>query len=273
MDKVKSQLMIKSPFSSNILTLVAGTTFAQIITILASPIITRLYGPEAFGLVALFTSIASILNVVACLRYEFAIVLSKSDKEAANVLGLCLLIVIFFSLATIPLLLVLQQPLTQFLKAPQLGPFLWLISPMLLISGIFLALNYWNTRTKQYYRLSIARVTSAVTTTGTQLSVGFLGYTRRGSISASILGQIVATFTLGIQILRNYLSFFKQNITKKEMIEALKRYSNFPKFDIFSSLLNTISWQIPIFLLAYFFSTTTVGYYSLGMVAIELPMT
>ncbi len=111
-DKVKSQLMIKSPFSSNILTLVAGTTFAQIITILASPIITRLDGPGAFGLVALFTSIASILNVVACLRYEFAIVLSKSDKEGNRNHWVMPTHRYFFQFGNNSPFLVLQQPLT-----------------------------------------------------------------------------------------------------------------------------------------------------------------
>ena len=84
----------KSHFSRDILTLVTGTTIAQIITILASPVITRLYGPEAFGLLAIFTSITSIISVIICLRYEPAIMLPKSDEEAANVFGLCILIVL-----------------------------------------------------------------------------------------------------------------------------------------------------------------------------------
>lgn len=262
-----------SAFASDVMKLVTGTTIAQIITILASPFITRFYGPEAFGLMALFMSIIGILSVIACLRYELAIMLPKSDEEAANVFGLCILIVASISMAAIPFIFLIRQPLVQFLKAPQLDPFFWLIPLTILVSGTFLALNYWNTRTKHFYRLSIARVMSSFSATGTQLGMGFLGHASGGVlIGASIIGQIVSTFNLGFQILRDHLSFFKRNITCKGMVEAFNRYSNFPKYDIWSAFLNSISWQVPIFLLSYFFSTTIVGYYSLGMMMIQLPM-
>jgi len=264
----------RSNFSRDVITLVQGTSVSLIITILASPIITRLYGPEAFGLAALVTSITGILGVIACLSYEPAIVLPKTDEEAANVFGLCLLIVVFVSLATIPFLFVFQQPVTEFLKAPQLGQFIWLIPPTLMVSGSFLALNYWNTRTKHFNRLSIARITSSFTTTGTQLGSGFLGFASGGIlIYANILGQCVSASVLGLQIMRDHLSFFKQNITWERMAEMFKRYSNFPKYQVMGSLINTLSWQIPIFLLSYFFSKTIVGYYSLGMMVIMTPMT
>lgn len=262
-----------SAFGADVLTLVTGTTIAQIITILASPIITRLYGPETFGLFALFTSITSIIGVVACMRYELAIMLPESDEDAANVLGLCVIIVTIVSVGSIIPLFLLQQSLLQFLKAPQLGAFLWLVPPTIFVSGIFLALNYWNTRTKQFHRLSIARVMRSGSSTGTQLGLGFLGYASGGAlIGASVLGQMAATLTLGIQIMRDNLSFFKQNVSWKGMNDVLIRYSNFPKYDIWSAILNSLSWQIPIFLLSYFFSTTVVGYYSLGMMMIQLPM-
>jgi len=265
--------MTESRFSKDVLTLVSGTTVALIITTLASPIITRLYGPEAFGLVALFTSITGILGVIVCLRYELAIVLPKSDEEAANIFGLCMLLVVVVSIAIIPPLIIFQQPIVLFLNAPQLGQFFWLIPPTLMISGTFLALNYWNTRTKQFKRLSIARISSSVSSTGTQLGAGFLGYATGGVlIYANIFGQLISTSVLGLQIMRDHLSFFKQSISWKGMVEVFRRYSNFPKYDVWSALINTISWQVPVLLLSSFFSTTIVGYYSLGMMMVTLPM-
>jgi len=64
----------KSDFKKNVLTLMAGTTIAQAIPIAISPILTRLYTPEEFGLFALFLAIVSIFGVVATMRYEMAIV-------------------------------------------------------------------------------------------------------------------------------------------------------------------------------------------------------
>jgi lipopolysaccharide exporter len=264
----------QSQYSIDVITLVKGTSVALIITILATPIITRLYNPEAFGLAALFTSITSILVVIACLSYEPAIVLPSSDEEAANVFGLCMLIVVCVSIVTIPILSIFQQSIVQFLNAPQLSPFIWLIPPTVLVGGTLLALNSWNTRTKQYSRLSIARIISSFSTTGTQLAFGFLGYASGGIlIGATILGQLASAIILGLQIIREHLPFFKKHITRKGMTEVFRRYSNFPKYQVMGTLINTISWQIPIFLLSYFFSTTIVGYYSFGMMVITIPMT
>jgi O-antigen/teichoic acid export membrane protein len=75
-----------------------------------------------------------------------------------------------------------------------------------------------------------------------------------------------------MQIMREHLSFFKHTITWKGMVEVFKRYSNFPKFDVWSALINQLSWQVPVLLLSSFFSTTIVGYYSLGMMMVTLPM-
>lgn len=264
----------KSPtFASNVLTLVTGTTIAQIITILASPIITRLYGPEAFGLVAIFISITSIIGVISCLRYELAIMLPESNEEAANVFGLCIILVVFITLLSTLFLIILQQPLFLAIKAPQLASFLWLIPIAIFFSGIFLSLNYWNTRTKHFHRLSIARVVGTCSITGTQLGFGCAGLTSGGIlIGANVLGSISSTSILGLQIMRDDLSLFRRTITPKRMTESLKRYRNFIKYDIWSALLNSLSWQVPILLLAYFFSASVVGYYSLGMMVIQLPM-
>lgn len=43
----------KSSFAGDVLKLVSGTTIAQAIGVLATPLLTRLYAPEAFGTLAL----------------------------------------------------------------------------------------------------------------------------------------------------------------------------------------------------------------------------
>jgi len=149
-------------FATDVLKLVTGTTFAQVITILASPLLTRLYGPEAFGFLALFTSITSIIGVVACMRYEMAIMLPKTDEEAANLLGLCLLCVAVVSGLTVPALYFGGDAILSMLRAPGLEPYLILVPVFVFISGVFLALNYWNSRTKHFGRLSVARVISSL---------------------------------------------------------------------------------------------------------------
>lgn len=99
------------------------------------------------------------------MRYELAIMLPKTDEEAANLLGLCLLCVAVVSGLTVPALYFGGDALLSLLRAPGLEPYLILVPVFVFISGVFLALNYWNSRTKHFGRLSVARVTSSLATT------------------------------------------------------------------------------------------------------------
>ena len=128
-----------SSFAADVLKLVTGTTIAQVITILAAPVITRLYGPEAFGLLTLFASITSILGVNRLHgAYELAIMLPKTDEEAANLLGLCLLCVAVISGLTVPALYFGGDALLSLLRAPGPGSYLVLVSPFVFAGGCFL---------------------------------------------------------------------------------------------------------------------------------------
>lgn len=263
----------KSSFAGDVLMLVTGTTFAQLLAILAAPVLTRLYAPDAFGNLALFTSITGILGVIACLRYELAIMLPEKDEEAANLFGVSMVFVILVCLLTVPLVWWGKDLVIRWLNAPGLAPFLWLVPVMVFIHGVFLALNYWNSRTKHFGRLSIARVTSSLTTVMGKLGVGFMGYATAGTmIGATVAGQAIATSVLGGQIWRDDRKIFLKSIRWKQMREGIVRHKKFPLLSSWSSLMNTISVQLPPLLLAVFFSSTVVGFYALGHRLLSIPM-
>lgn len=52
--------LTKSKFVRNVAIVATGTAGAQAITMAFAPIITRLYGPEAFGLLGTFMAILAI---------------------------------------------------------------------------------------------------------------------------------------------------------------------------------------------------------------------
>lgn len=259
-------------FALDVLKLVSGTAIAQAICVLISPIITRLYSPEDFGLNALFASIVVVSGAIACMQYELAIMLPKNDKAAANLLALSLLCAISFSILIIPIILLAVPPLLDLLKIPNLVSYIWLIPLSTFFSGAFQALNYWNSRTKHFGRLSIARVISSVATTCMQLGAGFLGCATGGSlIIAGLLGSTLSTILLGGQIVWDEGGMLRKYINWNDMVAGLKRYKRFPIFSSWGTLLNTASWQLPTFLLSAFFSSTIVGYYALSMMVLQLP--
>src|SRR5699024_264533 len=90
--------LTKKPFIRNVVVLASGTAAAQMISMLLSPVITRLYGPEAYGLMGTFMAIITIMGPIAALTYPIAIVLPKKDSDARGLIKLSLLITSIISI-------------------------------------------------------------------------------------------------------------------------------------------------------------------------------
>lgn len=269
----QAALRKKATFAGDVAKLVSGTTIAQAIGVLLSPLLTRMYAPEAFGTLALFSAITSIIGVAACLRYELAIMLPKTDDEAANLLAVSLLSVVAITMLSIPTVILGRPLLLRLLKAPDLGPYLWLVPVIVFFGGVFSALNYWNSRSQHFGRLSVVRVVSSATTYAANLGAGYAGHATTSTlISGTLLGSVISTGMLARSIWREDSSLFRLQVRWQRMLHGMKRYQRFPLIDVWSALLNTISWQLPALMLGYFFSSTVVGYYSLGLRVLQVPM-
>ena len=91
-EKTKSSLM------SDVYKIVSGIGLAQLLIALATPVLSRLYSQSSFGISTVFISITLIISTVACLRYEFAILLPKEERDAVHLLRISLLSIILVSL-------------------------------------------------------------------------------------------------------------------------------------------------------------------------------
>ena len=68
----------------NIVKLSSGTAIAQLIPLLAYPVLTRIFAPEDFGTFATIILFSSLLGVFASGCYEHAIIITKSKTESAK---------------------------------------------------------------------------------------------------------------------------------------------------------------------------------------------
>jgi len=260
-------------FIANVLKLVGGSAIAQGLVVLTAPIVTRLFAPEAFGIAALFTSITSVLIVVSCLQYELAIMLPDTDAEAANLLGLSVLGVLAISGLSGLVVLLASDWIIKAFAAPNLGKYLWLIPPAVFIGGLFTALNHWNSRSKHFGRLSVARVVSSTVTQSTKIGAGLTGFVSGGVLIVTrILGMFVSTGLLLSLIWKNDHVLFKKDIRLKYIIAGLRRYKEFPIYSTWSALITSVSQHFPVWILAYYFPTTVVGLFSLGRTVVMLPL-
>jgi lipopolysaccharide exporter len=263
----------QSSFAGDILRLAGGTTFAQALGVLLAPILTRLYAPDAFGIAALFTSITSIVGLVAGLRYELAIMLPARDEDAANLLAVSLCSVLVITGLSAMLVLLAGESIVRLLNAPTLAPYLWLVPVSVFATGSFAALNYWNSRTRHFGRVALARASQSIVTGGGQLCMGLAGHAHAGAlIGAGAVGSTVVTGVLGACTWCHHRCTFLDNIRWPQMLKWAKRHRKFPMVTAWAGLLNSVSWQLPAFLLSFFYSPAVVGYYAVGARLLQLPM-
>jgi len=253
--------------SKDVAKLASATTIAAAISIVATPVVTRLFSPEAFGTAAIFVSIATVIGIIACLRYELAILLPKEHSKAASILLLCFLITILTAAATACGLLLYQlSPIGDSL------PFVfWLLPMAVILQGFNAALIRWNARKRAFGVNSIARVSEVSTSSALQVGSGLLTLTSSGALIGGYLGG--RTISLAVLIRKNLSEISALRGDRKgTLFELLVRYKKFPLVDSFSAFTNTASTHLPPLLLGFFFSPAAAGFYALGYRLIQLPM-
>jgi O-antigen/teichoic acid export membrane protein len=139
-----------SNFITNVLKLVSGSVASQVLGILLIPIITRIYNPDDFGIFQLFMSISGILVIVSTFSYQFAIMLPKTEEDAANVTSLCTVLVVITSLLTGIVVLLIPVNIDEIFNTPGISSYLPLLSLIIFLNGMFFVQNYWLSRRTRF---------------------------------------------------------------------------------------------------------------------------
>lgn len=261
-----------SSFAADVVRLASGTASAQLIGVLAAPLIARMFAPQAFGVLAIFASIAGVISVISCFRYEIAIYLPERDEDAANLAALSSLLVTAVSAATAILVWSFGSSALRFAKLPELGGWLWLLPLNVFITGMWTILNCWNQRKRRFLRITVLQVVTRVAMVGSQIGLGLAGFSSGlALIGTTVFGAFVTAALLAGQTFQDDRRLFMESISWRAMRGLWTRYSKFPRFGMAAALLNSVSFQLPIILLSGFFSAAVVGSYSFGLRVLRVP--
>lgn len=260
----------KSDFAKHVLTLLTGTSIAQAIPIAISPILTRIYTPNDFGIYALYMSLASILSVIGTGRYELSLLLPKKDSDAFGLLTFSLFLSLIFSIFVFILILVFNSQIVSLLGNPNIKYWLYFIPLSIFFTGLFQTLSYWSNRKNIYSTIAKGRVSQSSGTAISNLILSMNSVNGKGLIFGNIIGRFIGSFYM----LASNFSEDKVRVNSLNKIKILalaKKYIIFPKFNTSHAVLNIFSSKSPIFILTSFFSTASIGLYSLAERIIMLP--
>ncbi|MEO9347257.1 lipopolysaccharide biosynthesis protein [Acinetobacter radioresistens] len=257
-------MAIKNMFVKNLLKLTSSSVMAQLILIISSPILTRLYNPNDFGLFALFLSVLTILATLANLRYDQAIIIPKDDNKAKQIVYLCLCINIFIFIFIFIILYFFHKNIFSIFNIEELNNLYWILPFAILFIGIFQSFNYWLLRSKEFNQIARIKIQQSVVIVGFQLV-----FFRLGALCL-ILGHTIGQF---FGVLVNGFLFLKNNkLNLSGMKQVGYEYKNFPIYSIWSALLNNIGSQLPVFLFTIYFSPAIAGLYLLTQRVIKGPL-
>lgn len=263
------RLKPQSEFARNVLTLMTGTTIAQAIPIAIAPILTRIYSPEDFGILAFFTALVTILGAVANGRYEMAIMLPESDEDAINIAALGLIIAAIFSFIVFVAILVFESAIVSSVGNSEIEIWLMFIPFVVMMIGTLNVFNYLNTRKKQYKEIAHASVYRAVASASVQLSVGAVKAGAFGLISGQILSHIVANY---FQIMAATREFSFSIVDRKGILLQAKRYINFPKFSMPAALVSAFNGNLPTIVLPMAYGLSLSGFFFLAYKILAMPV-
>lgn len=264
--------LFKGKFVQNISILLTGNIAAQAIALLAAPVITRLYQPDDFGIMTFIQSAAGIFTVIACMRYRYAIVLPKEKEEGYNLFALSI-----FSSFAVSIILVFLVFLFKGIVAEKCGfagheNYLFFLPFIVFIASSSDIFVYLYTRFKDFKIISFVTVLMPIANSATKIGAGFLlSASAFWLIFGNLIGPLLASF-LFLVFMKGKLSEIIKNINVARLRQSAYKYREFPKYNMPTGFINSISQNLPVLLFSYFFSQEIVGFYGLANMVLKRPV-
>jgi len=268
-----------------IIAMISGTSSAQIVTLLFSPLLTRLYKPEHFGQVGVFLAITAVLIPIAALTLPMAIVLAKNTVEAKEVSLLSLVIAFASSLVFLVVIVFNIEFISQSLNinTDSDGYYLYWVPVAVFLAAMLQIADNWVIRMQLFTLKAKATLIHSCIINGLKLSIGFLYPSAMVLIVIAIVNPLINTLLLlfvgKVKVLLLTFSTSGHSVTEKHQAvtlfnwkSLLKKHRDFPLFQSPQALLNALSQASPVVVFATLFGSTAAGFYSFSCAMLAVPI-
>jgi O-antigen/teichoic acid export membrane protein len=269
----KIKKLLKSAFLRNVAVIAGGTVFAQLVTIAFSPIITRLYGPGAFGVLGVFLSVVTILSTISSLCYVHAVVLPKEDADGLRILYLSLKIAAIISLISAGIVIPFRQNIAVLLGMEAIAPYFFLVPISVFFAALAQGYDQWLIRKKHFRASSTITIIQSLSLNGLKTGIGFFAPFAVVLIGLSTLGHGIHAL-LSAVFSRQSRQRVREIMVKQDqgrIRELANEYRDFPYYRTPQVFLNSISRNLPALLLASLFGPASAGLYAIGIRVLTLP--
>lgn len=254
----------KTSLVGRISRLVSGSLLANLIVLVSTPLLARLYPPEAFGQLAVFISVTGLIATGLCLRLEQAVYLPRSRRRSA-VLVLTGMLVASALAGLLQLLYLISGNWSGHSLAGRLNA--WVPAAALALALYNLLAN-WAVREHLISLVNRTRVFRAVVQVATQLGLGLGGYSA-GLVAGEVAGRGTGIAAPARRLLSGFVGAWPAPAL---LWRVLRRYRRFVLIGTPAALLNVAVMQSPAVLLAWFYSPAAAGLYFMTQRLVAAPM-
>jgi O-antigen/teichoic acid export membrane protein len=243
-------------FGDNVLVMFGGTLLGQMISVLLSPILTRIYTPDMFGTLGLFSAGLSIIAVMASLRYEMALPLVQSDDEAANLLGVCMIALLFTTGISVLVVMLLSVSETDL---GAITPYIWLLPVGFFCIGAYQIVLYYATRQSAFSTIARTKIYQGTIGPVVQIALGLAGVGAWGLIVGFIAGQSAGVKLLFTRVISAPRAL--GNVSVAGMRAMAKRFRRFLMISSWSGIMESVGCgYILLVVMPFLYSTTVAGF-------------
>jgi len=263
--------IFKGTFSKNIAIVAGGTTLTQLLGVAFSPIVSRLYSPEEFGILSVYSAVLSMIVISSSLKFEWGIPIAESDEKATNVAALSFSVLLVVTSVLALLLIIPNNIIIGKVIGEELISYRLFLPVGVLLSGlhnIFMQVGY---RNRNFKIIAKTKLTQVLAGEGTKTGLGVIDAGPIGLILGTIFSSSAGTYTL----LKNIAltGRYKLNqVSGKEIRWCAKRYRNFAVFSAPSQILNAAGLSLPKIFLASLYGLEVTGAFGFASVVISLPV-
>lgn len=257
-------------FVRNAALLSIGTAAAQGFSVLAAPLLTRIYLAAAIGQLALFTSFISVAAVGVSLKYELGIVSAVNDSEAAQLTyGSVLLSIPTSILSGLVVYLGIRFSWFGFGALPTYVTLL-VIAALFLI-GIFTALRYWAIREGRFGLISTTTVGQHAARALSQLGFGFIGAGSGGLMGGELLGRAVGVTPIFREAWPK-IRILLVGVSIRDLLHTLNANRKLVVYSLPSTFIDTLVANLPIPLIVNLYGLEAGGYFALVLKVLAVPL-
>lgn len=268
----RNPLSGKSGFARNVAVMLAGTALGQAASVMLAPVLTRLYSPEQFGYLAVYTAALTFLSVVAALGFELAIPIAASLAELANLLAVSgLALAATTAVVSLAAWLLPDWILNEIWLSP-LTTHRYLLPIGFVCLGGYLVMVAAATRVGEFRAIAKTRISQGLSGPMTQILLGVLGVGAPGLAIGFVVGQSSGTYLLFSRVVLCSTGLIAQ-MSRRGLLAAMRRYAQFPLFASWARLLDMAgSGGILFILISACYSPEVAGYMFLTERVIARPL-